>query len=134
MTNEYCYGFHSSVIPETAAVVHDTSGGRWNRAGPRSWRQATTEGPGPRMHESWLLAQSPVRCPIMERVLAERDEKLEAVLTERGDRMPGTDIALAFEDAMTLMRAGWLAWSPKQRSEALASLRETEESELAKTS
>jgi hypothetical protein len=33
-----------------------------------------------------------------------------------------------------LLIAGWLVWTPKQRREAIASLREAEEAELAKTS
>jgi uncharacterized protein YqeY len=41
---------------------------------------------------------------------------------------------VVFEDAMMLMHAGWMAWSVKQRREALASLRETERHELAATS
>lgn len=131
-----CYGFHASSIPAEADTVIDIRGRVFLRAGPRSWRQDVHADQPARFHEAWLLdTYGPMRCPVMEQVLIERDEKLTAILTELGDRMPDMpDAAPAFEDALMLMRAGWLAWSPKQRREALESLRQTEMGEVAKTS
>jgi hypothetical protein len=145
-----CWGYHAGSIPDHTDEVVTMAGEHWYRAGPRSW-QREQEGwdirssSSPRMHESWLLEQhGPVRCPTGERMLAARDDKLAALLepaTPTGSfRLPsqpesGGDWpdSLVYQDAMALMRAGWLAWGPKQRREALASLRDTEQRELAAT-
>jgi len=131
-----CWGFHVSVIPETSQNIIDVQGRAWSRVGRRAWQ---LDGEGPPFHESWLLREhGPARCSTIEDMLAERDEKLLAQL-ERVEpgwfvRMPETGDELMIEDAVMLMRAGWLAWPPKQRKDALASLREAEERELAVTS
>lgn len=143
MIEQPCYGFHSSVIPFEANEVVDTAGQFWIRAGVRSWRRWPGNlDPDRRMHESWLLEQGPVRCPVVERTLGDRDAKLEAQLPSSADEGPwvwlpgsvGDGEPVAYEDAMMLMRAGWLAWGPKQRREALVLLREPKERELAATS
>lgn len=138
----WCYGFHVGSIPADTDEVVTTTGEHWHRAGPRSWNRGDLPDPGPRMHESWLLAQGPVRCPVVERVLADRNDRLAAELVTEDEpgwlaRLPDHPAdaePLVFEDAMMLMRAGWLAWGAKQRRESLASIRETEKRELAVTS
>lgn len=131
-----CWGFHVSVVPEISEAIVDVQGRRWNRTGMRAWQ---LDGEGPSYHESWLLREhGPVRCPVIEEVLAERDARLARLLHYAGSHafvtMPESDESLVFEDAMMLMRAGWLAWPPKQRKEALESLREAEQREIALTS
>lgn len=131
-----CWGVHVSVIPETAQNIIDVQGRAWSRVGRRGWQ---LDGEGPPFHESWLLREhGPVRCPVIEEMLAERDEKLGAMLpvhvSGSGVLLPEWHEPVAYEDALMLMRAGWLAWPPKRRKDALASLRETEERELAVTS
>jgi hypothetical protein len=142
--NRLCWGFHSGDIPADADEVIDTQDRTWRRAGVRSWRMAVEADQPARFHEQWLLDTfGPVRCPIGERLLEQRDAKLAAQLEQSVNAsqywLPGvghdhTGMPVAFEDAMALMRAGWLAWSPKQRREALADVREAEEAELVKTS
>jgi len=148
---EPCWGFHASAIPSEATEVETTEGVRWERAGPRSWRPpgwqtscdaamaaADTE-PAARFHEAWLLeTHGPVRCMTAEHMLAEREDKLLAMLAEppEGERFPGavvmpvTGDLLVIEDALMLMSAGWLIWTPKQRREALASVAEAREVEM----
>ena len=140
-----CWGYHVSVIPAESGEVVTKDGEHWHRAGPRSW-QLESEGwdiTSPRMHEGWLLDNhGPVRCASTEALLEARDAKLADQLQVSADAgwlvyLPGAvgdGEPVAFEDAMMLMRAGWLAWSPKQRREALESLRQTEMDEVAKTS
>jgi hypothetical protein len=131
-----CWGYHAGDIPPDQGVVIDMRGERWFRAGPRSWVERAD---GPRMHEAWVLEQhGPVRCPTGEQLLLAREEKLTELLGEPDGAstvaLPDSEERLMFEDALMLMLAGWLAWSPKQRREALAGVCETEQRELAVTS
>lgn len=138
--NEPCWGFHCQAVPAATDSVIDAQDRRWWRAGPRSWRLATELDQPARFHESWLLGEyGPVRCAVEDEFLERRDTKLLDLLVIDGawaflpDQTAG-DEPLVVEDALMLMRAGWLAWGPKQRREVLGSLRETEQRELAVTS
>jgi hypothetical protein len=135
---EPCWGFHVQSVPAEADRVIDAQERTWLRVGPRSWRMDVKADQPARFHESWLLGEyGPVRCDVLTPIMARRDARLEELLMpvgEEGDRvrLPAPDEGagwLAFDDAMGLMRAGWLAWSPKQRREALATLCEAEEEE-----
>lgn len=135
-----CWGFHCQAIPAAATRVIDRGDRVWLRAGVRSWRREWPDDPSVRYHESWLLlTHGPVYCDVAHDLLGARDAKLLDLLVVDGvwaflPDMAAGEEPLAPEDAMMLMRAGWLIWPPKQRREALASLRETEERELAVTS
>ncbi len=136
-----CWGYHVSAVPAGANRIVDTQDRERLRVGPRSWRMAVKLDQPARCHEAWLLDNfGPVRCASTEQLLEARDAKLAAMLTPTDPGwcvfLPGQPDAdsVTHEDAMMLMRAGWVAWGPKQRRDALASLRATEESELAKTS
>lgn len=137
-----CYGFHASSIPSHVDRVFDTQGRAWIRVGPRSWRQEVPLDQPARFYEPWLLENvGPMRCPVTEDALTAREEGMVAVL-DRQPRdvtglcvvLPESDAEVVYEDALMLLIAGWLVWTPKQRREAIASLREAEEAELAKTS
>jgi hypothetical protein len=139
-----CWGYHYSSIPAESVRLVDGQGREWLRAGPRSWQRLPRQlEQSPRMHEAWLLEHhGPVRCASTEDLLERRDAKLMARLQGSAEvpwlvYLPGAvgdGEPVEFEDAMMLMRAGWLAWSSKQRREALESLRQTEMDEVAKTS
>lgn len=138
---EPCWGFHIQAIPPEADRVIDSQERTWLRAGPRSWRMDVKADQPARFHESWLLGEyGPVRCDVLTPIIERRDTRLAELLGSVDGvvplhvPMPGSDVVLVFEDAMMLLRAGWLAWPAKQRREALASLQATEEAELAKTS
>lgn len=132
---EPCWGFHVQSIPAESLRVIDAQERTWLRVGPRSWRMDVKADQPARFHESWLLGEyGPVRCDVLTPMLEARDarlmEQLQATADSLGVFLPGAvgdGEPVAFEDAMVVMRAGWLAWSPKQRREALATLRETEE-------
>jgi hypothetical protein len=130
-----CWGYHCSVVPDDAEEIIDKQGRHWHRAGARAW---ALDGEGDSYHESWILREhGPVACNTVERRLAERDAQLAAQLGPAAGwfvKMPETADELVFEDAMMLMRAGWLIWSPKQRREAVTALDDAEQRELAVTS
>jgi hypothetical protein len=134
-----CWGYHYSAIPAETERIVDGQNRMWHRAGPRSWSLPDQLA---RFHESWLLGEcSPIRCASTEDLLERRDAKLHQQLIFEDDSpyvwlpdQQAGDEPVIYEDAMMLMRAGWLAWPPKQRREALEALCQSEMDEVAKTS
>jgi hypothetical protein len=117
------WGYFAGSIPSDVDEVVTIPGEHWYRVGPRSWRQegeGWDAGPGPRMHEGWLLANGPVRYPNVERLMARRDDRLMDQLSwadpvEMFVTLPDSRELVYVDDAMELMRAGWLAWDGRRR-------------------
>lgn len=141
--NQPCWGYHVSAIPAETERIVDGKGREWLRAGPRSWQRLPRQlEHAKRMHEAWVIENcAPVRCASTEDLLEARDAKLTNQLTASAlgpgaTWLPGhpTQDPVAFEDALMLMRAGWVIWPVKQRREALEALRQTEADQVAMTS